>query len=165
MTDALTLSPKIDPRWTPRRNGRFYGSDACCRAQSCLWEDYVRVTAETMMVAAQLGPAWETHVWENLGWHGEVYDSTHTIHVSRCRNGSFWAYISSAVGDMDVRWEGTAATPQAAIRLAQREMKRELLRLSTLAGLVEPVIAVLRDDNRLPAAEVEALTAATPEST
>lgn len=58
--------------WTPVRRGNgtkqtIYCSPAC--GGGCTWKAHQDAVKAGATLATRLGPAWQSRVWENLGWH------------------------------------------------------------------------------------------------
>jgi len=74
--------------WVPRRRGPIFCSSACgCR---CRWVDHERYRKRAQAVARQLGKGWKARVWENLGWHAEVFFGGLYVSLHSTING--WRY-------------------------------------------------------------------------
>lgn len=64
MTTRTTREPLS---WEPVRDGLKYCAPACGRGCTIMEYDAAVIAANELVAA--LGPAWETRVHENLGWH------------------------------------------------------------------------------------------------
>lgn len=62
--------------WVPKRNGKYYCSPACGGGHFCLHADFLLATRRANALVKLLGKTWKPRVWENLGWHYEVYLDT-----------------------------------------------------------------------------------------
>ena len=69
-----------DRNWTPVRRGGIYCSPAC--GYGCKHAAFLKAERDAKKLAAQLGPEWKPHVWENLGWHYRVTMNGIDIDVS-----------------------------------------------------------------------------------
>lgn len=58
--------------------GETYCSPRC--GGRCRKSDYDFVVASSLELARQMGDGWDTHVWENLGWHYRVFKGVAAIH-------------------------------------------------------------------------------------
>jgi len=74
--------------WTPTlsADGIFFCSPACGGGKYCKKADYDLAVSRSNAAAEQLGEGWETHVWENLGWHYKVRKGFVTLHFSHYRD-------------------------------------------------------------------------------
>ncbi len=65
----------------PVRRGKFYCSPSC--GYHCTFADFEKAKERATRLARLMGPGWNTHVWENLGWHYSVIISYASIIESR----------------------------------------------------------------------------------
>lgn len=70
---------KVDDRWTPKLAGEIFCSPAC--GAKCRKKDFDEATERAHVLASQLGYGWESHVWENMGWHFEATKRGATVSV------------------------------------------------------------------------------------
>lgn len=112
--------------WTPVLNGDIYCSPACGRG--CTLEEYDQAVKDADELAAQLGKAFQPHVWENLGWHysataavpGEAFV---TVNYSK-RIGEYWANLHVT----DKQEGAYAKDPEIAVARAINEMQEKVYR-------------------------------------
>lgn len=120
------LARPLAPRNTPRRNGIYYGSDACCGAKFCTWAAFQEAMQKSKALAEQLGPDWSPRVWENLGWYWEVVDEGGVWHIDE-HAGGYWAYIS-APDDNAIEADAHGSTPLEAMNAAAKKLKARMQR-------------------------------------
>jgi hypothetical protein len=81
-------------------------------------------------LAKRLGNGWSAIVWENVGWHYDVRSPCKRITVTERTHGKSPTYYSACLhppGETGSRLRGsTGSTPQAAIKAAIKEVRKEM---------------------------------------
>lgn len=101
--------------WSPTRKGAAYCSPAC--GAGCTWDAYLKAHDGAQKLADKLGPDWEPHVWENLGWHWSARRGGLKVHP-HIYNGKIESYCAflGEDGSDGGKWAETAKTPRKAIK-------------------------------------------------
>lgn len=110
--------------WTPRLNGDTYCSPAC--GMGCKKSAYDDAHRKALALARRMtGKAWIIRVWENLGWHYEIYREGPGIHCSiseRFNPDGSVTYTVYFNGRKQIITKGD--DPNAALSEAVQEAKR-----------------------------------------
>ncbi len=115
--------PRTD--WTPRANGKFYGSPACCGAKFCTRADFDLATKRAAALAKRMGAGWEPDVWENLGWHYRVTNGIATVserHEGKRVTYEAWLEVDHPTGKLQVIVDDEK-TPEDALGTAVQQMR------------------------------------------
>ncbi len=83
--------------WKPKLIGKQYCAPACGRG--CTKSEYDRaVTLSNELVSRMKGKGWKPRVWENLGWHYEVYNGYISVHPGILDDNKYWCLLSNEKG-------------------------------------------------------------------
>ena len=125
-----------------RRRGDIYCAPWC--GGGCTWAEHEAARERAEALAKRLGPGWKTRVWENLGWHSEVHDSTGFwkvhINVSSGKVRGYTAYLGEGGGG---RWAEGAETPEKAIKKVLDVARGELASLEKLIATAKDMRLLL----------------------
>lgn len=128
--------------WTPQRRGLVFCSPACGRG--CKIMEYDRALLRGNELAARMGEGWTARVWENLGWHFDVYSPDGLWRVSGDNYGRpsyFIEFGNSKIGQICVASAGSLEEAvrqikaEAQDKIAQYEMIVASLKNSPLPNL------------------------------
>lgn len=102
-----------------RKADGTYCSPWC--GMGCTFAAFEKATADAEALATQLGPNWEPHVWENMGWH---YSAMHGEKLSLYPHSAtdFAAYFN----DDDRQYIGGGVTPALAVLDLRDKMEAAL---------------------------------------
>lgn len=117
--------------WKARRSGPLYCSPAC--GGKCTWAAYTRANASAAALAKRLGIGWKPRVWENLGWHYEVLDSSKILRVSRYGDTYTAAILN---GTLVSRGKTPEIVVANVIRDVIRKARKEVLWLNSLIASI-----------------------------
>ena len=121
--------------WKPVRKGRRYCAPAC--GHGCTYGEYRAAQIKSKALSMMLGPEWQPHVWENMGWHYCAKSHNGFIKVHPLINGGeYHAFLGkdSAGG----RWVSDGhKDPKECVRDVVRMAKDEAL--ETLALILEVI--------------------------
>lgn len=84
--------------WTPHLIGDTYCSSAC--GHGCTKAAYDEARRKGLALHNKMiGKAWQIRVWENLGWHYEIFREDRATHfycsVSEDQDGRYTVYFNS----------------------------------------------------------------------
>lgn len=74
---------EVGGRWVPVLRGKVYCSPAC--GGGCTKAAHNRAWQDAAATVKKLGGGWMIRVWENLGWHFEVYRGCLKVHPQQRR--------------------------------------------------------------------------------
>jgi hypothetical protein len=97
--------------WKPKWRGDTYCSPAC--GGGCKRKDYNRALENAEKLAKELGPGWEPHVWENLGWWYSAHRGVLKVHPTGHKG--YTAYLGSA-DSAGGKWAENGSTPKKAVK-------------------------------------------------
>jgi len=118
--------------WTPVLRGATYCSPDC--GGRCTRASYDRAVAKSIKLANRMGDGWMTRVWENLGWHYQVWSACGRLKLSE-HGRRYAAYLGDA-GESGGRWCAVAAGPKAAVKAVIAQARAELASIeASVAGL------------------------------
>ena len=139
---------KRDIGWVPVLKGKTYCSPRCGRG--CTKADHDRAVEKSNALAKRLGPTWEPHVWENLGWHYGVTCGVIDITPSHRRrdDGKKWVESYACYIQTKPQFLGEAKTPEAAFSRAAKKLRDCFLELE---ASMSQVGKLKRSSYRIPA--------------
>ena len=103
--------------WTPKRNGAIYCAPACGRG--CTHAEFLNAARAAKLMAEELGPDWEPHVWENLGWYYAAQHKAAEAKVYGSRSQLYWADFHFA----GHQFHADGPTPAAAVEAVQKVLR------------------------------------------
>ena len=104
----------MDKNWTPIRRGKLYCSPRCgCR---CTYAQFQQATKSAKALAKKLGPQWQINVWENCGWHWQVFCGVVEILPDKPSGFSCWIQTTPQFIDC-------GRTPEFAFKNALKKMQ------------------------------------------
>ena len=94
--------------------------------RGCTEAEYRKARASGDRLAARLGPAWRSRVWENLGWHFSAVSGCgrFKVHPS-LKSGHFLAFLGRA-GCSGGIWTAYGRTPRGAVVAVLKAAMRDL---------------------------------------
>lgn len=100
---------------------------------------YLRAHARAVEMCKRLdGCGFRPRVWENMGWHAGIVDSTKCVRVTFHSERTYLAVISKDIAG-SLQWVGVGRTARAALLVAAKAARREMLgwsRVDSLLGLL-----------------------------
>ena len=133
--------------WKPKRRGLVYCAPAC--GGQCTRAAYDNAHTQAKELATRLGKGWKVRVWENLGWHWEVFKGELTCTdvrrpPSRVARSYVFLNPTLSVGGMQ-NFHAFGPTPRKAILEALNQARERRDNLDVTIAMAEQILEELDD--------------------
>lgn len=135
MTEVLFPEVRGNDRYAlpPMLRGGIYCSPWC--GGECTKVAFDLATEQAAALAERMGDGWKPRVWENLGWHWQVFKGKTRYHaglaeIHPANDGTFSAWINSNVEGVGQVITDYFEDPIEALGLALQEARGRSLRFS-----------------------------------
>lgn len=132
--------------WTPVLKGRKFCSPACGRG--CTKAEHDKATRDAAALCKLLGPGWQPHVWENLGWHYAAItaDGTESGYIQVHPNlATFTVYLNTD-GRTGGQWVVPDKDPKRGVR---RAIRHAVEHVAVLREALEAVLDAVKNRSRI----------------